>query len=130
MKTKNESKEIDIKSHVCYYFDDILNGTKINFSNILLDKKLYENISVYNISYKAPTGPKSLHSRFDKTDGFIVSLDGKDKHLILFGYGLLNKICNKIKYLISKKVVLQIVLIMILERSELIHIILYLLKNY
>ena len=31
------------------------------------------------------------------------TLDGKIKHLILFGYGLLNKICNKIKYLISKK---------------------------
>ena len=42
---------------MCYYFDDIINGTKINFSNILLDKKLYENISVYNISYKTPTGP-------------------------------------------------------------------------
>ena len=44
-------------------------------------------------------------------------------HLILFDYGLFNKICDKIKYLISKKVVLQIVLIIILERSELINII-------
>ena len=33
MKSKNELKEIDIKNHVCYYFDDIINGTKINFSN-------------------------------------------------------------------------------------------------
>ena len=55
MKIKSELKEIDIKNRVCYYFDHIINGTKINFSNILLDKKLYENISVYNISYKAPT---------------------------------------------------------------------------
>ena len=39
MKSENESKEIDIKNCVCYYFDDIINGTKINFSNILLDKK-------------------------------------------------------------------------------------------
>ena len=44
-------------------------------------------------------------------------------------YGLFNKVCNEIKYLISKKVVLQIVLIIILERSELTHLILYLLKN-
>ena len=44
-------------------------------------------------------------------------------HLILFDYGLFNKICDKIKYLISKKVILQIVLIIILERSELINII-------
>ena len=51
-------------------------------------------------------------------------LDGKIKHLVLFDYRLLDKICDKIKYIISKKVVLQIVLIITLERSELIHIIL------
>ena len=44
-----------------------------------------------------------MHTRFDKIDGFITSLDGKIKHLILFDYGLSNKICDKIKYLISKK---------------------------
>ena len=103
MKSKNELKEIDIKTRVCYYFDDIINGTKINFSNILLDKKLYEDISVYNISYKTPAGPKPLRIRFDKIDGFIISLDGKIKHLILFDYGLFNNICDKIKYLISKR---------------------------
>ena len=129
MKSKNELKEIDIKNCVCYYFVDIINGSKVSFSNILLDKKLYENISVYNISCKTPTGPKPLRIRFDKIDGFIIALDGKNKHLILFDYELFNKICDKIKYLISKKAVLQIVLIIILERSELVHIILYLLKN-
>ena len=30
----------------------------MNFSDILLDEKLYENISVYDISYKTSTGPK------------------------------------------------------------------------
>ena len=108
---------------MCYYSDDIINGTKITFSNILLDKKLYENISVYNILYKTPTGPKPLRIWFDKIDEFIISLDGKIKHLILFDYGLFNKSCDKFKYLIRKKVVLQILLIIILERSELIHII-------
>ena len=33
-------------------------------------------------------------------------LDGKTKHLVLFDYGLFDKICNKIKYLKSKKVVI------------------------
>ena len=88
---------------MCYYFDDIMNGTKINFSNILLDKKLYENISVYNISYKTPTGPKPLRIRFDKIYKFIIFLDGKIKHLILLDYGFFNKIYDKIKYLIRKK---------------------------
>ena len=65
-----------------------------------------------------------------KIDGFLISLDGKMKHLVLLDYGLLDKICEKINYLISEKVVLQIVLIIILVRLELIHIILYLLKKY
>ena len=46
---------------------------------------------------------KPLHIRFDKIGGFITSLDGKIKYLILFDYGLFNKICDKIKYLICKK---------------------------
>ena len=103
MKSKNELKELDIKNHACYYFDDIINGTDINFSDILLDETLYENIAVYDISYKTSTGPKPLHIRFNKIDGFIIVLDGNIKHLILFDYGLFNKISDKIKYLISKK---------------------------
>ena len=76
---------------------------KLILGNILLDKKLYEKISVYNILYKIPTVPKPLRIRFDKIDGFILSFDCKIKHLILFDYGLFNKICDNIKYLISKK---------------------------
>ena len=64
----------------------------------MLDKKLYVNISVYEIS-----SPKPLCIRFDKIDGFIMVLDGKTKQLVLFDYWLLDEICNKIKYLISKK---------------------------
>ena len=54
-----------IKNRRCYYLDDIMNGTKINFSNILLNKILYENISDYKISYKTPTGSKLLSIMFD-----------------------------------------------------------------
>ena len=79
-----------------------VNNTKIHFSNILLNKKLYENISFYNNSYKSPAGPKPFRIRFNKIDVRIKSLDGKIKHLVLFDYGLLDKICDKIKYLISK----------------------------
>ena len=96
MKRKNVLKEINIKNRGCYYFDDIINGTKISFSDILLNKKSYENISVYSISFKTPTSPKPLRIRFDKIDGFITSLVGKIKHLVLFDYGLFDKICNKI----------------------------------
>ena len=83
MKSKNELKEIDIKNCLCYYFDNIIKEAKSNFSNILLDKNLYENISGYNISYKTVTGPKPLRIRFDKIDGFVTALDGKIKHYCL-----------------------------------------------
>ena len=36
MERKNELKEINLKNRVCYYFDDILNCTEINFSNNFL----------------------------------------------------------------------------------------------
>ena len=52
MESKDELKEIDIKNGTCYYFDDIIKDVDIYFSDILLDEKLYKNVSVYVISYK------------------------------------------------------------------------------
>ena len=129
MKSKNELKENGVKNVVCYYFDGIINGSKINFSNILWSKKLYQIISVYNISYKSPAGLIPWCIRFNKVDECIISLEGKIKHLVLFDYGLLDKICDKIKILVSKKVVLQTALFIILERCRFIHIILCLLEK-
>ena len=40
---------------------------------------------------------------FDKIYRFIIALDDKKKHLILFYYELFKKNCDKIEYLISKK---------------------------
>ena len=110
---KNELKEIGIKNCACYYFENIINGTFINLSDILLEEKLYEKISIYDILYKTSKVQKPLHIRLDKLDGFITVLNGKMKHLLLFDHGLFNKICDKIKYLIRKKVVLKIVLMII-----------------
>ena len=36
-------------------------------------------------------------------DGFIRVRGGEFRHLVLFDYGLFDKICDKIKYLISEK---------------------------
>ena len=71
MESKEKLKEIDIKNHGWYHFDDIINGIDINFADILLDEKLYENISVYDISYKTSKSPKPLRIRFDKMGVFI-----------------------------------------------------------
>ena len=52
MENEDELKEIHIKNRTCYYFDDIIKDVDIYFSDILLDEKLYKNVSVYVISYK------------------------------------------------------------------------------
>ena len=70
-----------------------------------------------------------MRIRFDEVDGFIRARGDKFRHLVLFEHGLFDKICDKIKYLTSEKVVLQIILIIILEKLELTHIFLYLLKK-
>ena len=92
-----------LKIACAYYIDDIIKDVDINFCDILLDEKLYENISVYDISYGTLTGPKPLRIRFYKNDGFIRVLGGEFRYLALFDYGLLGKICDKIKYLVSEK---------------------------
>ena len=74
-----------------------------DFSDILLDKKLYENFSVYGIAYKTSTGPKPLCIRFDKIDRSIRVRRSKFRHLALFDHWLFDKMCDKIKYLISEK---------------------------
>ena len=44
--------------------------------NILLDEKSYENILVYNISYKTLIDARALRIRLDKIDEFIRAYDG------------------------------------------------------
>ena len=80
MESNDELKEIDIKNRTCYYFDDIMKVGKFDFDNILLDKKSYknsyENILIYDISYKTLMGAKPLRIRLDKIDLFIKIYDG------------------------------------------------------
>ena len=103
MKSKNELKEIDIKNRAFYYFDDKITDRDIYSVDILLDEKMYENISVYDISYKDSTGKKPLRIRFDKIDGSIRARASEFKHLALFDNRLFDKICDKIKHFISDK---------------------------
>ena len=70
-------------------------------------------------------GAKPLHIWLEKIDGFIKIYDGI-RYLVLFAPERYNAIYDRINYLTSEKVVLHILLIIILQESELIHIILYL----
>ena len=52
MDSNDEVKEIDIKNCTCYYFNSLIKIEDFNPNNILIDEKPYQNILVYNISYK------------------------------------------------------------------------------
>ena len=71
----------------------------------LLGKKLckekYENILVYDISYKTSTSAKPLRISYNEIDGFIKIHNGLI-YLVLFDCGWFDKICDRIKYLISE----------------------------
>ena len=82
----------------------------IDFSVILLEEKLYkekyENILIYDISNKTLTSAKPLRIRYDKMDGFIygfIKIHDGISYLVLFDCGWFDKICDRIKYLISYK---------------------------
>ena len=83
MEGKDEIKVIDIKTCTCYYFDDIMRLINIDFSNILLNGKIYEKILIYDISYKTFTDAKPLHIWFEKIDG-VIKIYGGIRYLMLF----------------------------------------------
>ena len=87
-------------------------------------------ISVYKISYKISTGLKTLCISLDKIDGFITSPYRKIKHLVLSDYGLLDKICDKIEYFISKSSAITNSVNYNFGKIRIDHIILYLSKIY
>ena len=76
----NKLKEIGIKNHTYFYFDDIIN---IKNLDILSDGKSYENTLIDDVAYKTPHGAKNLHIIFNKTDKYVRKYDGT-KYLALF----------------------------------------------
>ena len=52
MDSNEKLKKNNIYNRTCYYFDDIIKIEDFNLDKMLIDEKSYENILVYNISYK------------------------------------------------------------------------------
>ena len=50
-KFKISVKDINIKNHTYYFFDDIINMKKFNPNNFKIDDKLYKIILIYYIGY-------------------------------------------------------------------------------
>ena len=65
-----------IQNRTCYYFDDIIQLEDFDVDNILIDAKSYENVLIYNISFKTLIDSKPLRIRFDEIDGFVRIYDG------------------------------------------------------
>ena len=63
MESNDEWKDIDIKNRTCYHINDIITIEDFHFSNVLINEKSYENILVYDISYKTLIGAKPLRIR-------------------------------------------------------------------
>ena len=78
---KNNKSKFCMKNRPWYYFDDMIKFEYFN-SDILIDKKSYENVSIYNILYKNLISAKPLRISFNKTDEFIRIYDG-NKFLVL-----------------------------------------------
>ena len=47
----NKVKDINIKNHTYYFFDDIINIKIFDLTNISRDEKSYKNIFIYYIGY-------------------------------------------------------------------------------
>ena len=47
----NKFKDISIKKHTYYFFDDIINIKNLDPDNIKIDRKLYKNINIYYMGY-------------------------------------------------------------------------------
>ena len=47
----NKIKEIDVKNHTYYFFDDIINIKNLDPDEMKIDEKPYKNILIYHIGY-------------------------------------------------------------------------------
>ena len=65
----NKLKEINIENCACYHLGDVMKMNDLYFENIILDKKLYEDIYIYYLGYKIPYRLTSLHIIFHKING-------------------------------------------------------------
>ena len=102
MESKVKLKVIDITSRTCCYFENIKKFEDIDFHNILLDKKSYENILIYGISCKMFMGVKPSFIKFDEGYGVSKMYDGT-RYLELFGSWFYHRIFDRTNDLICGK---------------------------
>ena len=80
----NNVKDINIKSHTYYFFDDIINIKDFDPNNIKIDEKSYKNIVIYYIAYVTIKDSKyvksstvnPLYLMFNKINGYFEEING------------------------------------------------------
>ena len=84
MESNGILKEIGIKKTYVLLFRWYIGIENFDLNNILIDENSYENILVYNISYKNLIDSKPLHIRFNKINVFIRVYDGTIRFSIIW----------------------------------------------
>ena len=93
---KNDKlKKIGTKKCTRYSFNDIIKVEGLDFDNILLDKKSYENVLINLVSYKTLIGAKPIRIMFDKVNGFIKDFN-ETKCFVLFRTEKYNASFNRV----------------------------------
>ena len=100
-----------------------------DFDDILINENSCENTLVYQILYKGLVDVKQLRIRFDKIDGFITAYDGT-RYLVLCGTEKYDVVYNRIRYLISQKMVLHMLFLIFMQELKLTHRILCLQRKH
>ena len=80
----NVVKDISMKSHIYYFFDDIINIKEFDPNNIKLDENSYKNILIYYIGYVTIKDSKyvkinsvnPLYLMFNKMNGYFEEING------------------------------------------------------
>ena len=104
----NKIKDIDIKKHKYYFFDDIINIKNFDPNNIKIDEKSYKNTLIYYIGYVRIKDSKyvkcyrvnPLYLIFSKLKGYFGEIN-KSKYLTLVPTNeSKEKLRSKMRYLI------------------------------
>ena len=84
----NKVKDIDIKNHTYYFFNDIINIENFNLNSIKTDEKSFKNILIYYIGYVTIKEYVKIYSVnplyliFRNVNGYFEEIN-KSKHLTL-----------------------------------------------
>ena len=86
----NKIKDIDIKNHTYYFFDDIINIKNCDPNKIEIDENSYKNILIYDIGYVTIKYLKyvkinsinPLYLNINKMHGYLEEIN-KNKYLTL-----------------------------------------------